>query len=591
MKETMNKYYSYAGQEFWDMPSKETVAVVPLTTKVSQLNTELYTVKAKPESERRNQGYYNPKAFSYVYDDFLESLKSKGLTFYLSAMMDMTYVAIVPEKHMKENKFYTDDIDTLVVMVHVDITDPNYAMYTMERYADYIDEASKQGFAIHFGMYSKLDDNGRVLSTVRESLVIHRFNYKRLYLDVSGLTKAGVKIADIEGFSIPGYENPDDAIVRFHGVADAVDISDMWISKVRSRTLASRGRHHNMDFNPEQHIHSRMGRRKAEGVLFFDEFEDINDPALAKKLYDMGAVFSVEETGGEQWLAIVPRQAVEEGKKVPIIGCFSEVNAFDPAHAVGSMAGYFSYITLAAEGNFAMAMFAMEDPDSNDLMADIIMDAAKKYPIDLSRVYVTGHSHNGRFTAEFARRHQKLVAAAAPMGNEPGQLSPEWTSGYFAVSDEQLKLQASVDTPIIMQCGLNEINSMFPLYTDAPYPNPATPFIALNTAEKRVKSWQRRLISSNCPMKTEEEIYATQNSKDYVERKLGIPADKTDVLFMDDGEVYIADIKNVNGDYHLRVCGYENTPHAVTPEFADMAWSFLRRFARDQETGETIELY
>ena len=592
-KETMNKYFNYPGKELWDKKVEaQVLPVVPLSTRISELNNKLYTVKAKPENERRSDGYYNPKAFSYVHDDMLEMLERKGLTFYLSAMVEMTYISIVPKDHMLHHKRYDDPMDTIVIMVHVDISDPNYAMYTLERYAKYIDMASKERIALQFGMYSKVDNNGRFLNTMREGMVIHRFNYKRLMLDVSGILGAGEKLADIEGLSIPGFENDPDAAIEYIGSekVPCVNIADMWLGK-RPIALSSKGRNHNQLFNPEAHVNSMAGRRKAEAMLKYAAYEDPKDPALREMFWEMGLDYSVNETESEQWLLLVPRQAIETGKKIPIIGYFGEVNAFDPNHAVGAFVGQHAFIDLAAEGNFAFLMFALEDPDSNDLMATLIREAAEKYPIDLERVYVSGHSHNGRFTAEFARRHQDLVAAAAPLGNEPGQLSPEVTSGYFAVSDEQLEKQASVDTPIIMQCGLNEINCMFPLYTDAPYPNPATPFIALDTKEKRVKSWQRRLISSNCPMKSEEEIYATANSGDYVERTLGIPADKTDVLFMDGGEVYIADIKNKDGKYHLRVCGYQNSPHAATPVFANMMWSFCRRFARNQETGETIELY
>ncbi len=588
MKETMNKYFGYPGKELWQGKSRNPIPLVPLSTRVSELNNKLYTVKARPESERRSDGYYNPKAFSYVHDDVLEMLKAKGLTFYLSAMVEMTYITIVPEEHMK--KSYDDDIDTLVIMVHVDISDPNYAMYTLERYASYIDMAAKDRMILHFGMYSKVDNNGRFLGTLRESLVIHRMNYHRLYLDVSGIYQAGEHIADIAGFSVPGYDCADDAVIELGSAGvKALNISEIWQSErdVNSIGIGS----HNMDFNEEMLINSYAGRRKAEAVLFFRDFVDVCDEALKRKLYDLGVEFSVNEYTGERWLCLVPRQAIETGKKVPVVGYFGEVNAFDPGRGIDALRGCFEFVNLAAEGNFALVVFALEDPDSNDLMEPIIRKAADMYPIDLSRVYITGHSHNGRFTAEFARRHQKFVAAAAPLGNEPGQLSPEWTSGYFAVSDAQLQQQASVDTPIIMQCGCNEVNCMFPLYTDAPFPNPSTPFIPLDKAPKRVKSWQRRLISMNCPMKTEEEIYATAHSKDYVERTLGIPADKTDVLYADGVEIYIADIKNNNGDYHLRVCGYQNTPHAAMPQFANMMWSFCRRFARDQETGETIELY
>lgn len=592
MKETMNKYFGYAGKDLWDTGYAGKIPVIPLTTAISKVNGEQHVIKAKPEEEQRHDGYYHAKAFLYVHDEILELLEDRGLTFHTMGINDMAYITIIPKEHMTENKRYTDDMDTLIVMVTAESSDPNYGMYTLEKYMNYIDMAAKDRIGLHFCMYKGLDDNGRLLMTIRESLVIHRFNYKRLYLDVSSLLDAGVHISDVEDFSIPGYANPDDAIEKIgHLGVPAVNISDLWLSKIRRVNMPSHGRFHNMDFNPEMHINSMMGRRKAERELFFREFDSIYDPGLSKKLFDLGVQMAIHETEGEQWVILVPRQALETGKKIPLVSYFGEVNAYNPQEAVETLTTAYSFIELAAEGNFALLLFALEDLDDNDLMATLIYEAAEKYPIDLSRVYVTGHSHNGRFTAEFTRRHQRLVAAAAPLGNEPGQLSPEWTSGFFAISDEQIRKQAEVDTPIIMINGCNELNCMYPLYTDAPFPNPVTPFIALNTKEKRVKSWQRRLISNNCPMKTEEEIYATQYSKDYVERTLGIPADKTEVLYYDGAEVYLADIKNVNGDYHLRICAFQNSPHEMSPEYANMMWSYCRRFARDQETGETIELY
>ena len=92
-------------------------------------------------------------------------------------------------------------------------------------------------------------------------------------------------------------------------------------------------------------------------------------------------------------------------------------------------------------------------------------------------------------------------------------------------------------------------------------------------------------------MKTVEEIVATKDSPDYTIRMLGIPADKAETIWMNGNEIYIADIKNNAGKYHLRIVGEENMPHNTTPNQQIVSWSWLRRFARDLETGESIELY
>jgi hypothetical protein len=35
----------------------------------------------------------------------------------------------------------------------------------------------------------------------------------------------------------------------------------------------------------------------------------------------------------------------------------------------------------------------------------------------------------------------------------------------------------------------------------------------------------------------------------------------------------------------------EHFPHMIAPQMPALSWDFLRRFRRDQETGEIIDLY
>ena len=56
-------------------------------------------------------------------------------------------------------------------------------------------------------------------------------------------------------------------------------------------------------------------------------------------------------------------------------------------------------------------------------------------------------------------------------------------------------------------------------------------------------------------------------------------------------EVYISDYHDENGRWLYRFASIENTPHMIMPQMAELSWEFMRRFARDPETGESIELY
>ena len=180
MRETLNKYYNYPGKDFWYVDEDKAVPVNPLIELISSVNLANNWIAAKPESERRSEGTYFAKAFLYVYDEVFADLKAKGMTLHTMGLGEMSYITICPEEHKASPLRYNDDIPTLIVMASTDFSDPNYGMYTLEKYKDYIEMAAKERMIVHFGMYNKLDTSGRLFFTVRESLVIHRFNYRKL---------------------------------------------------------------------------------------------------------------------------------------------------------------------------------------------------------------------------------------------------------------------------------------------------------------------------------------------------------------------------------------------------------------------------
>jgi hypothetical protein len=117
------------------------------------------------------------------------------------------------------------------------------------------------------------------------------------------------------------------------------------------------------------------------------------------------------------------------------------------------------------------------------------------------------------------------------------------------------------------------------------------PSSILNDYNLFVEAWQRRLTASRCPTKTRAEIMATEHSDDYVTRLYGLPNDGSWLQVIDGLEHYFIDIKNIDGRKHLRIVGIENMVHTTEPTMPMVAWTFMRRFARDQKTGKVIELY
>ncbi|MCD7917996.1 MAG: hypothetical protein LUF84_06030, partial [Clostridiales bacterium] len=109
--------------------------------------------------------------------------------------------------------------------------------------------------------------------------------------------------------------------------------------------------------------------------------------------------------------------------------------------------------------------------------------------------------------------------------------------------------------------------------------------------DEDVTYFQNRLAAFRLPMRSREEILAAQSSPDYVTRRNGVPADRTEVRYVMGSEAYLSDYRNENGKWYFRYISLENTPHMIMPQMAELSWEFLRRFARNTETGEVIELY
>lgn len=591
-----NKYYNYPHKELWEDHAwdQRRSQLVPLTAWIGEKNRAHYRIEGKPEGERRAEGRFDPKANALTDPEVVEMWERKGLHYHCTSM-GFGWVAMIPVEHMGRQG-YDDRMDTVIALVNADQKDPNWCMYILRRYESYLESAAREHFAILFIAADRLDLEGEYISIVQEATVIFHLNYNRFYLDISTVQQEGVKLAEIPGFRYTEEDgatpmDPDEAVTLI-GCVPTLPAAKRWTNKDSLIYKLIRGKaYSNLGYDYDVLINSGVGRDLAKAMYLEYQYDDAEDPGLMRYWDDMGLNCEFHDKNGEQWVTFVPKAALEQDEeKLPCVCILQEVNRFDPHQAVTAFAYFLQYHEIAAQGDCMLLYFVLETLDDNDLLHEILNDAKKRYPLDASRVYITGHSHDGRFSAEYMRRHPMEIAAIATLGNEPGQLAPQYTSGFFQVSDEQLAIQASVDMPLINISGFNERNSQFPLNIDAPSVRPGQ-WVAMDTFEKRAESWQRRLISARCPMRTVEEIRATRNSDDLAERNIGVPSDRTEVLTLEKSENYIVDIKNVEGKYHLRMVALGNMPHTVTPTMVNLSWSFMRRFARDQETGACVELW
>lgn len=210
-------------------------------------------------------------------------------------------------------------------------------------------------------------------------------------------------------------------------------------------------------------------------------------------------------------------------------------------------------------------------------------DMCLGYPVDLTRVYLAGHSHNGGFALACARKFPDKIAAIGTLGNYAGfwperEMGPE----TMVVEDEEIEyMRKNVDVPTVNIVGCCEHMCEYPMYQDQEG----------NDLDSKLYHWNRRMRAYRCRELTREDILAAKDSDDYIERVLGVPADWTECLYMDGAENYIADFVNDEGNRHLRQIGMGNLPHTVTPLMCDLVWNFVRRFAKDPNTGKCVQLF
>jgi len=578
-----NKNYTYKNIDLWKAESwKDKYSLTCKLAKwIGDKNNALIRDKANLGIyDGRSDGIFDAKTGSVSYPDVIKYWDEKGLFYKATEMGGVCWIAMLP--HDVRNGM-NNDPEVITVLHDADFTNQNWAMNTIEYYHDYNETAAKEGVVMLYVISDGINDTFRYIGILQELAVIFRLKMNHVFMDISTVVDTGTKLSEIPGFvyrDLEGKAIDPDTAVEYIGKIPVLDITSRWQNRISLlyEFITSEMSQHPA-FNLDRHIHSACGRKMAEAMELEHKYEDAQDTRLLKLLESKGLRYESHDKNGQQWVSVAPLNAYDKGaEKIPVMLIFQEVTFINKYQPVIALSSFYEYLDIAAGGELMLLFFAMESADDNDLFYDIVKDAAKIYPIDLSRVYVTGHSHNGHFTAEFMRRYHKEVAAVATLGMSHGLLAPGYSHEVIKVTDEMVEMMTGFDVPLINIIGIGE--------------NEFTNY-ALGTQgyKNAVDSWQRRLKAFNCPMKSYEEIAAVKNSPDYATRMVGVPNDGTDIQYKYGCECYIANIRNNSGKYHLRLVTLENLPHICAPQMPGLSWDFVRRFARDLKTGEVIELY
>ncbi len=589
----MNKHYRYENIELWQeavwankispiaglvnwLGAHESVDPAPYKNPVNGLSGD--ACKTLP--------YYNLKTNSVNRPEVIAAWRNKGVYYDCRAMGGVAWLIMAPLACLQNSGA---KLPALLVMHRTDITDPYWAMKTLEHYQAYNEMLAQDQDKLIIYIATPAPDFNRIyVNILQEAFVFVPGDTQQVFLDVSVVYENGGTLKDIREF-VYKDSNPDAAVVKFGSAhVPALDITGLWESKCSlTRDQVTKLNWSSANFDLDRVIHSETGKKMIEGIALEYQFDSVDDPGFIQYWAERGLKYVSHVTQLRRWKAAIPFGALQmPEKKLPVICVMQEVNHANEHLAVTEASYFYEYFRIAAQGDCILVNFVLEDPNDNDLLCDILDQAFALYPIDPGRVYIAGHSHNGHYALEFAERHPRLIAAVATLGDPPGLM----TTGLIPFTDEKVEQLRTRDIPLINLVGYVEPKCHFPLNQDAAGYRTLQDVGPLVTFEQRAASWRRRLRAFNCPDKSLQEIQATQNSPDQAIRLLGIPGDKSATLWLDGFELYIVDIKNNEGKFHLRMVAEENMPHNTTPAQQVMSWSFMRRFARDTATGKTIEL-
>ena len=536
-------------------------------------------------------GYYDGKVGAYLYPEFFSYWKAKGVRIVVKQITEH-WMAVMPYNALPKTEVRYETIVVFLQGIYSDKFWPMHIAYAFDRY---LEMAAAENMIVIFVLSNQRPDVERTyVNLLQEACCLFPCDTDNLYLDLSAVTGSRRTLGELaERLLVDPSGNeagdPDSLITYKTSLSlPLFPLKGNWEYRGSlGRDLMMLDKYSMINFDRERTLRSETGRKLMEGIRLEYDYDTIFDPGLHEHIRNLGLDLRIHYTKGERWLTLVP---VEKPENLPVLCILQEVYEGNEHLAVTALSYFYEALKIAARGDCMLLFFVLEDNDSNDLLCELIDEAGKMFKADLSRVYITGHSHDGRFTLEFSARNWRKVAAFATLGNS-FCLEDARKLGAAGVTDERMEQLHTIELPLANFCGCCEHGGKLPLNVDArtlPI-RPGQEFGRTITLEDRIYGWQRRLYAWNCPSRTAEEMLAVKDSPDPVERVFGVPVDRSEVVEIDGFKHYIGDFRDKNGRYLLRMAAHENMPHMPIPAMLELAWKFMSRFSRDPESGKIFD--
>ena len=219
-----------------------------------------------------------------------------------------------------------------------------------------------------------------------------------------------------------------------------------------------------------------------------------------------------------------------------------------------------------------------EDGNSEEIFEQTLAEAAALYPIDPGRIYLVGHSLSGSCAGRLAVAFAGRLAGLCMLGSQYG--------GQNSKPEDVARVRAC-GMPRVDIHGLAEhilpYNKTLGSSSPQVYGNITPTDMGLDASFAEQQFW--RGVNRCRPIAKEAMARIDTVSGDPVERKLGIPVDRSRVFALGSVRHFAGDILREDGRPAMRVIGVEGAPHYPSAYAGMLALDFLSQFSRDPETG------
>lgn len=315
------------------------------------------------------------------------------------------------------------------------------------------------------------------------------------------------------------------------------------------------------NFDLSLFINSEYGEITGKHGQIFMKYDDNMDSALLEhyRAQDLEKVmFTGEDASNvnEHYYVFVPVER-GEGEVFPVV----IVN-----HGGGATARTTELYGWTDIASREKLILIMTEDTSAPFLHQALDNVRQHYPVDNSRIYVTGTSAGGMASKAFAAAYPNEVAAIAP-------LDIGW---ILTDADGDVNAMVKNTMPMIFITGTADMYHSLPIGY---------------TGMSTIDGWNNLLKLTGYEAYTltdEESKQLVEKSLNLMESYTGVKLPEPEVRSYVNNRAFISRFVNEEKVNTLSVVVVENKIHMPVGYDVEIAWEFLQQFARNTETGELI---